>query len=275
MRNNWSVFLKKLTIKNYKKNLFFLFSFFLLSCSGPKNGNDYQKIMTQATEAINQEKYSEAISLLNELPESDIPAARLKSMAYSGRAGIKTLEIVDIIENNKNTNPGVILKFLAHKYGTTDINDSRKAVELINKINASIESRSDDLNLQYAVTLIYKSSQILLNKAVLAEQGRFSEIWDPCLEAHLLSIDIKEIINSINRAIFALSYANQQLYSHALKIQNDLKVNAQALENELIQITDVNNLRIFIKEKIVLPERSFLTIDSSSEGSDVCPNLLE
>ncbi len=275
MKNKVGIFLNILKLKNYKKNLFFLFSFILLSCSGPKNGNDYQKIMTQATEAINQEKYSEAINLLDSLPESDVAVARLKSMAYSGRAGIKTLEIVDIIENNKNTNPAIILKFLAYKYGTTDINDSRKAVELINKINANVASRSEDLNLQYAITLIYKSSQILLNKAILAEQGKFSEIWDPCLEAHLLSIDIKEIINSINRAIFALSYANQQLYSHALKIQMDLQLNAQVLEDELIRITDINNVRIFIKEKIVLPEQTFLTIDSSSEGSDVCPNLLE
>lgn len=247
-----------------------------LGCGNLPGENEYEQKITQAQEALDQEKFSEAISILNSLEEKDPKVGMLKSMAYAGRAGLRSLEVVDIIERNNRSNPGVIISFLAKKYGSTDINDSREAIEVIRRMNAQVESRSNQMNLLYAIIQIYKASQIILQKADLAEQGRISEIWDPCLEAYLLSIDIQEIVASVNRALQALAFANQDLYSKAVKIQEDLKINAQRLEAELVTLSEVHDFRVYAKQYLV-PRYQTMMIEAPpvSNPEDVCPQFTQ
>lgn len=248
----------------------------LCSCSPTLDQKDTVKEkIVQAQEAINQENYSEAISILSSLDEKDYQVSKLKAIAHAGRAGIKTLSIVDLIENNKNENPGVLIALLAEKYGETNLNDSKMAIDIISRFSESLESRTKELNFLYAIVQLYKASQIILKKADLAQSGKISQAWDPCLEAYLLSIDIEEIIVSINKAVKALYFSNNDLYQKALKIQEDLILNAQALEAQLLSNEDVNHLRNYLNQYVKPQSQALKLGDLPPEVNNLCPNLAD
>ena len=251
-----------------------IFTLILTSCAPTLDQKDGTKEkLVQAQEAINQENYSEAISILESLDPSNYQVSKLKAISFAGRAGIKTLSIVDLIENNKNQKPGVLISLLAEKYAETNVNDSKMAIEIISKYSESLETRSKELNFLYAIVQLYKASQIILKKTELAQTGKISPTWDPCLEAYLLSIDIEEIIISVNKAVKALSFSNQDIYLKAIKIQEDLIINAQAFEAQLVANEDVIHLRNFLNQ-YVKPQSQELNLgDLPPEVNNLCPNL--
>lgn len=218
----------------------------VMGCSKNKN----QEITTQLETAqsyINEEKYTEAINILESLPQDNVKVVDLISTAYAGRAGFSSLEIYDIINKNKE-NPQFSLYEIAKKFDSLNILDSQKAIDSINKLGINPDLRPVELNLKYSIIQIYKISQILsknINKFKSLDISS-QTVWNPCNEIGFLSLDIRDIIISINRAVLSIKNIQKDLYEEVKKIQIKYEIDDKILEDEVVKLTDINRLRIKI-----------------------------
>lgn len=228
-------------------SLLAILSISLTSCSKTKEQTRMEKLEA-AQSAINEQRFNDAIDILDDMPK-DYAVVDLISTAYAGRAGFSALSVYDSLEKNKE-NPQQALYEVAKKYDKLNILDSQKALEYIHTLNQNPDKRPIEMNLKYSTIQIYKISQILQKNIKHFEDGENVEAiaWNPCLEANFLSLDLREIIISINRAVLSIKNIQQNIYSEVRKIQEQYNIDPTLFEDEVVKATDITRLRVKVGE---------------------------
>ena len=217
--------------------------------------------MAEAQNDIDQQQFSQALSVLSQISNQDQePVVLLVTSAYAGLAGFRALQIYDEFYNNQNISPPILILFeLSSQYSIDYINYSRSAISAIDNYNDDIQSRDYELNLPFALVNFYKISQILLNDSDLEHVGTFSKNWDPCSEADFPISDVREIIVALNQGIMAINQIRtvvnnadvNLVFGLITQIQNDIGVNTGVLDADAVQDTDTVTFRTFINQTVL------------------------
>lgn len=222
---------------------FLIFSFLISFGCGREENLTYKSKIEEAEFALNQQRFDDAIDILEDLSTEDQKVIDLISSAYAGRAGFNTVEIFKMLEENK-TNPQQALYTISKKYESKNISDSERALEYISLLGNNPDVRPNALNIKYSSIQIYKISQILNKNSESYKEIHPMSVWDTCSELGILSVDLRNVVISVNRAIVSLKNIQTNLYNDLIKIQEKYEINQEDFESEVIENTDISRLRV-------------------------------
>lgn len=218
-------------------------------------------LIGQAKEAIDQGNYDQALSLLNQISPNTEEVVLLKVSAYGGKAGFRLLSVLDQFSTTKAlSDPLNALFSIARIYTPQEINSSRSGIGEIEQFAPQIMSRSAGLNARFALLEIYKASQILLNDADITHSGSgISTSWQPCSDQQLPILDAREVIVSLNKAMIAINRIRQLIqnddltavYNVITKIQIEVGVNPQNVDDDQLSDSDANKLRTYLNQSLL------------------------
>jgi hypothetical protein len=238
--------------------VFGFISFLFGGCGGSLSDAD---LILKARQEVDQEQFSQALNDLSAVRNQNTEdVAFLKSSAYAGLAGFRAFEIYDIVYKNQKIKPPFSLFFiLSHNHSTEDVKNSRSSITSIEKFNLDIASRSNNLNISFALTEFYKVSQIILFDADLNHLGQVSKNWNPCSEVDFPTADVRETIVSLNKGVIALSQIIKNFHEADLQlifdlineIQHDIGIDTGVLDENAVQVKDVQTLRTFINRDVL------------------------
>jgi hypothetical protein len=241
------------------RHFFIIFFLILFSSCSSSNNNDNNLIL-QAQEDINNFDFNDALTALAGVQNQTDQVIELTISAYAGLAGFRALNIYDIVYNNESINPAVKMLFLlSSNYNTADVAASRLGIQAVENYNINILTRSDDLNMPFALLEFYKISQILLKDSDLENLGTYSSNWDPCSSLDFPISDVTEIIVALNKGIIALNLIRQEihnsdidlLFSIITQIQTNLGINDNVLNETEVQSEDVATFRTYINQNVL------------------------
>lgn len=226
-----------------------IFIFFTISCSQNKDQSLTKKIES-AQQALNSSDFDKAIAILESFSNEDkvkIQVVDLLSSAYAGRAGFSSFKVYDLLDKHSNNPERALFELASNHFKTSDIEDSQKALSYIYSLSKSPDLRPSNLNLKYSTIQVYKISQILIKNINRFENTLLTD-WNPCSEINLLSLDIRDILISTNRAVISVKNLQENIYNQLISIQNKYNIDPQIFEEEVVEKTDINRVRVSIGE---------------------------
>jgi hypothetical protein len=238
--------------------IFFLVVF--TSCSSSNSGNNDNNLILEAQQAINQYNFTDALSYLSGIQTQTDQVVELTISAYAGLAGFRSLKIYDTVYNNENINPVIkILFLLSQNYKTVDLNNSRLGLQAVESYNLDIATRSNDVNMPFALLEFYKISQILLKDSDLENLGTYSSNWNPCSSLDFPISDVTETIVALNKGIIALNQIRLVLHNTDIdliftlitQIQADLGIDNNVLDETEVKSEDVAQFRTYINNALL------------------------
>lgn len=204
--------------------LFILMSVLILGGCGKSDQDTENYLLEKAQHQINIMDFSGALHTLSVLDQKNTKVITLTASALAGRAGFNTLALADLITTNQATPISLLTTLNAH-YGPQDLADIYRATQLLNSQN-DFPSR-----LQYASLQVYKVSQIVLKNYIKQDDLKV------CSEDSVVAAnELIDIIISLNLSIIKVQEIVTNIYDYIQKLQEDLGINPNKLNQ--VQVTD-------------------------------------
>ena len=236
-----------------KKLLFNLFPIILIITAGCGVRSD-QEILNEIRYKMNNDDFSGAISLFDQIKSNSEDIVSLKAEAYAGLGGLKFFSIMDNFLKNDSLAPIELIYNLSSISSDGMISSLITANSLIEN-NLNKVTRSGKTDLKYSFFEFFYSS-LLLRKYFNSVN---SLTFDPCNESQFPSSAVKELIISINKGADAINVAIQKenlsklstVASDVSKITFLSETNAYKFFVSDVTPQDVAGFRSLIKSNLV------------------------